>query len=84
MSELREKHWAVISERGAEASELTYGEARELVRQLVADGLHGLAIITATAANRVSQRKTPNQALSEPPGRLRSADFGLQIGDEKK
>ena len=66
MSELREKHWAVISERGAEASGLTYREARELVRQLVAEGLHGLAIITATAANRVSQRKTA-KALSEPP-----------------
>jgi hypothetical protein len=70
MSELREKHWAVISERGAEASGLTYTEARELVQQLIADGLHGLAIITANAANRVS--------------RLRNADVGLQIGNEKK
>ncbi|MEA2203944.1 MAG: hypothetical protein QOE77_720 [Blastocatellia bacterium] len=70
MSELREKHWAVISERGAEASGLAYAEARELVQQLVAEGLHGLAIITASAANRV--------------GRLRSADVGLQIGVGKK
>jgi hypothetical protein len=70
MSELREKHWAVISERGAEASGLAYAEARELVQQLVAEGLHGLAIITASAANRV--------------GRLRNADVGLQIGVGKK
>ena len=67
MSELREKHWAVISERGAEASGLTYAEARELVRQLLAEGMHGLAIITATAANRISQTKPKKQALSEPP-----------------
>jgi hypothetical protein len=67
MGELREKHWAVVSERGAEASGLTYAEASELVRQLVAEGLHGLAIITATAANRVSKRKKAKQTLSEPP-----------------
>jgi hypothetical protein len=61
MSELNEKRWAVISERGAEASSLTYQEARRLVRQLVGEGLHGLSIITAEAANRIRKVK------SEPP-----------------
>ena len=61
MSELTEKRWAVISERGAEASSLTYAEARRLVRRLGDEGLHGLSIITAEAANRVRKVK------SEPP-----------------
>lgn len=59
MSELAEKLWAVISERGSEASSLTYTEAHRLVQQLVAEGLHGLSIITDEAANRITKRKTP-------------------------
>ena len=59
MSELSDKRWAVISERGAEASSLTYVEASRLVRKLVDEGFHGLAIITAEAANRISKKRSP-------------------------
>jgi hypothetical protein len=65
MSELTEQRWAVVSERGAEASSLTYGEARLLVRQLAAEGLHGLSIITAAAANRISKRKPAKQSVPD-------------------
>ena len=57
MSELGEKRWAVMSERGAEESGLTYADAHELVRRLRAEGLHGLSIITAEAAERIARRK---------------------------
>ena len=62
MSELTEQRWAVVSERGAEASSLTYQEARRLVRQLADEGLHGLSIITAAAANRISKRMPAKQS----------------------
>jgi hypothetical protein len=53
MSELTEKRWAVLSERGREASGLTYEEARQLERRLSAKGVHGLCIISARAASRI-------------------------------
>jgi hypothetical protein len=58
MSDLSEKRWAVISERGCEASNLTYAAAHGLVRRLVAEGLHGISIITDEAANRITKKKT--------------------------
>jgi hypothetical protein len=58
MSDLSEKRWAVISERGCEASKLTYAAAQGLVRRLVAEGLHGISIITNEAANRITKKKT--------------------------
>jgi len=65
MSELKEKRWAVISERGAEASSLTYAEAEELTRKLKADGVHGLGIITDAAAHRIRKTKAA-PAATEP------------------
>lgn len=65
MSELAEKRWAVISERGAEESGLTYAEAHELVRRLVAEGLHGLSIITAEAAHRIARRKSASEPVPD-------------------
>ena len=62
MSELGEKRWAVISERGPEESGLTYDQAHQLVRRLRAEGIHGLSIITDEAAHRIARRKP----VSEP------------------
>jgi len=53
-SDLEMKQWSVISERGCEASGLTYEEARRLVRRLGGEGRHGLCIITDQAAGRMA------------------------------
>lgn len=57
MSELGEKRWAVLSERGREASGLTYEEARLLERRLIKKDVHGLCIITDRAASRIPSSK---------------------------
>ena len=62
MSELNERLWAVLSERGREAAGLTYEEAAVLVRELHAGGaqgrkVSGLCIITDRAAGHVTPAK---------------------------
>ncbi|MER3427484.1 MAG: hypothetical protein C4334_05195 [Pyrinomonas sp.] len=52
-SELDERAWAVVSERGCEASALTYEQAVELVARLVTEGVYGLCIVTKEAAARI-------------------------------
>lgn len=59
MSVLNERLWAVLSERGREATGLTYEEAAGLVRELRADGrpegrVRGLCIVTSRAAEHVA------------------------------
>ena len=63
MGELDERLWAVISERGCEASGLKYTEAVELTRRLDAEKIHGLCIVTDEAARRASPEsgKTPSK-----------------------
>jgi hypothetical protein len=51
MSEMNERRWAVMSERGREATGLEYAEAGELVRRLRSEGLSGLCVITDAAAS---------------------------------
>ena len=53
MSDLGLENWSVISERGREASSLTYEEARRLVLRLAGEGRHGLCIVTDEAAGRM-------------------------------
>ena len=52
MSELVEPRWAVISERGCEASGLKHEDALKLMRRLTQEKIHGLCIVTETAARR--------------------------------
>jgi hypothetical protein len=54
MSELNERRWTVLSERGGEASGLTYAAAAERVRALNSEKVHGLCIITDAAAARLA------------------------------
>ena len=54
-SDLEQKKWSVISERGCEASSLTHEEARRLVHRLGAEGRHGLCIISDEAARRLTE-----------------------------
>jgi hypothetical protein len=69
MSELNERLWAVLSERGREAAGLTYDEAAALVRELRAGGvaanggkISGLCIVTDRAAAHVEPAKVAASA----------------------
>ena len=59
MGELGERRWAVMSERGCEASGLAYEEAARLVQQLRSDKIYGLCIITGEAALRLTNTEAP-------------------------
>jgi len=50
ISDLQTESWAVLSERGCEATHLTHEEARRLVHKLASEGCHGLCIVTNEAA----------------------------------
>ena len=56
MAELSETRWAVASERGAEAADLTYAAARELVSKLAHEDVRGLCIVTNEAAQLLAKR----------------------------
>jgi gamma-glutamyl hercynylcysteine S-oxide synthase len=64
MSELDEKLWAVISERGIEASGLSYGGAMKMLRDLESEKIHGLSIVTNIAARREAQQVTARNRLT--------------------
>jgi hypothetical protein len=57
MSELNERRWAVLSERGCEQAGLNYEEAAGLVARLRAERVSGLCIVTAEAASHLPQAK---------------------------
>jgi len=66
MGELGEPCWAVISERGCEASSLNYDEARELLRRLVGEKVHATCIVTNDAALHLSPVKPKPSASPQP------------------
>ena len=53
MSELRERRWAVLSERGCEGAGLSYEEAARVVARLRGERVSGLCVITDAAAARL-------------------------------
>jgi hypothetical protein len=65
MSELNERRWAVLSERGCEDSGLSYGEAAATVARLKAERVSGLCVITDAAAAHVPRAK---KAAAQPAG----------------
>jgi predicted Rossmann-fold nucleotide-binding protein len=76
MSELREGRWAVMSERGREATGLAYEDAAELVHRLKGEGLSGLCVITGGAAGHLPPAMKVNRKPSagnnpKPPARRR-------------
>ncbi|MFL6281954.1 MAG: hypothetical protein ACJ74Q_02165 [Pyrinomonadaceae bacterium] len=69
MSELNERLWAVLSERGREAAGLTYEEAAVLVRELRGGGegangrkVSGICIVTDRAASFVAPVKVKGRS----------------------
>jgi hypothetical protein len=65
MSELNERRWAVLSERGSEQAGLSYEEAAALIARLRGERISGLCVITDAAASRLPQ---PKQAAKSPAG----------------
>jgi hypothetical protein len=57
MSELNERLWAVLSERGCEDSGLSYVEAAAEVARLKAERVSGLCVVTEAAAAHVTRAK---------------------------
>jgi ribosomal protein L12E/L44/L45/RPP1/RPP2 len=53
MSELKERRWAVLSERGCEDAGLNYEEASGLVARLRGERISGLCVVTDAAAAHV-------------------------------
>ncbi len=72
MSELGERRWAVISERGREASSLKHEEAVELLRKLAAQKVHGTAVVTDKAALRLPPVQPVGPTPSPRPAGTRS------------
>ena len=58
-SELGKGRWAVISDRGVEATGVTHEDARRLVHRLKGEGRHGLCIISDEAASRLDSVPKP-------------------------
>jgi hypothetical protein len=65
-SELENEEWAVISDRGLEATSLTHDEARRLVHRLSTEGRHGLCIITDAAASRMNPHTSSSKQINIP------------------
>lgn len=57
MSELNDQRWAVLSERGCEASGLVYEKAAHLMRQLANEKVYGLCVVTDEAARRLANKE---------------------------
>jgi hypothetical protein len=57
MSELRERRWAVLSERGCEDAGLSYEEAAASVARLRAERVGGLCVVTDAAAAHLPRAK---------------------------
>ena len=69
MSELSERRWAVMSERGCEATRLDYAEAAGLVRRLRSEKISGLCVITEEAAARLPPARNDAHGPSNDPER---------------
>ena len=65
-SELVTERWAVLSDRGVEATGLTHEDARRLVHRLAGEGRHGLCIVTDEAAGRMSVPASREDAANIP------------------
>ena len=75
MSELKERRWAVLSERGREQAGLSYEEAARLIARLRGERLSGLCVITDEAASHLpaAKRAATKAAKGGDPGAAPSA-----------
>lgn len=61
-----ERRWAVISEHGSEATDLTFDEAHALLRSLSDEGAHGVCIVTNEAARHFLREGSAAPQPKEP------------------
>lgn len=66
MGELSEKRWAVISERGCEASGMVYAEAAALMRKLDEEKVYGLCIVAEEVARHLPPVRAAVSTTSRP------------------
>jgi hypothetical protein len=66
MNELSEERWAVISERGCEASGMAYAEAAALMHKLASEKVYGLCVVTSDAARFVPPVEPLASTVSQP------------------
>jgi len=66
MSELNERRWAVLSERGCEEAGLSYAEAAATVARLRGERLGGLCVVTDAAAAHLPRAKQPASKAAAP------------------
>ena len=69
MGELNEQRWAVISERGCEASGMIYAEAAALMRKLASEKVYGLCVVTSDVARFLP----PVEIIAQTAAQLREA-----------
>jgi hypothetical protein len=83
MSELNERRWAVLSERGSEQAGLSYEEAAALIARLRGERISGLCVITDEAAARLPR---PKKAAGKTPagGDGKSAATGTKPRRSRK
>jgi len=70
MSELNERRWAVLSERGCEDAGLSYEGAAGLVKRLRGERISGLCVVTDAAAAHLPRAK-PQASKAAAPGKPR-------------
>ena len=63
ISDLQTESWAVLSDRGCEATYLTHEEARRLVHKLASEERHGLCIVTNEAAEAITPALETNDLV---------------------
>ena len=76
MSELNERRWAVLSERGCEDSGLSYVDATGLVARLKGERVSGLCVVTDAAAAHLPGPQKAKPAADPKPKRTRRKSTG--------
>ena len=66
MGELTQRRWAVMSERGREATRIEYAEAMRIVRDLQTRGASGLCIISEEAARHLPPAPASEESPAAP------------------
>ena len=83
MSELNERRWAVLSERGREETGMRYEEAAALIARLRGERLGGLCVITDEAASHLPAAKEEARK-STPGGNSNAASAGAKPRRSRK
>ncbi len=84
MSELNERRWAGLSERGREETGMSYEEAAALIARLRGERLSGLCVITDEAASRLPAVKSAARKSAGSGGNSKAAAAGSKPRRSRK